>query len=93
MTLGPELERRLSATARLWAHFQANPHVWVPVAELARIAGFCAWRTRVSDARELAKAAGGDLTWNQNVKQSAYRFVPQSEVVSGSKSIDQATLF
>lgn len=90
MSLGPELERRLSATARLWAHFQQHPNTWVPVAELARLAGLCSWRTRVSDARELAKAVGGDLTWNQNVRQSAYRYVPPPHPIATGKS---ATLF
>jgi hypothetical protein len=36
---------------RLAALFQANPGCWIDGRELARVAGYAAWRTRISDLR------------------------------------------
>lgn len=89
-----EIARQQTNTAKVWAHFQARPLQWIPARELATVAGFCAWRTRVSDARDLAKKDGGDIVWNQKVRDSAYRFVPYVPLArSAEQIVEQKALF
>jgi len=71
-----EAVRRSSKVRALLAHFSARPGVWVRVEDLARVGGFCAWRTRLSEARRQIVAAVGVLEWNGQVRRSAYRFLP-----------------
>ena len=69
-----EIQRRQGKTQAVIELFQLRPGVWIDAETLAKVGGFCAWRTRVSDAR---KALDGSLEWNGDVRESAYRFVPQ----------------
>jgi len=63
--------------------------------ELAKVAGFCAWRTRVADARRRFTQAGeGTLEWNGNVRASAYRYVPFTRLGRDAASfVAQRSLF
>ena len=42
---------RASFCRHLAVLFQNHPGEWIPHRELARVGGFCAWRTRVSELR------------------------------------------
>jgi len=43
---------------------------------LQHVGGFCAWRTRVSNARQIIERDGlGQIEWNGKARESAYRFV------------------
>lgn len=70
-----EISRRHSNTLALWQFFQANPNKWIGWKRIQRIAGACAWRTRISDCRKFASDIGGDVQWNKNIKDSRYRFL------------------
>ena len=74
-----EMQRRQGKTQAVIELFQLRPGVWIDAGTLAKVGGFCAWRTRVSDAR---KALDGSLEWNGDVRESAYRFVPMPPKVS-----------
>ena len=77
-----EYARRASRTVAVIDLFTARPHVWIPADVLAQVGGFCAWRTRVSDARvRLETEQRGTVQWNGKVKESAYRYVPAVPVV------------
>lgn len=72
-----ELARRKSNVEKLREFFLSKPLVWIGVHELARIAGFAAWRTRCSDCRQVIETAGlGTIRWNGNCRESAYRYEP-----------------
>ena len=53
-----EAVRRNSATQAVLELLQANPLRWVSWREIATVGGVCAWRTRISDARRIAKRDG-----------------------------------
>lgn len=77
MSSSSEYARRASRTVAVIDLFTSRPHVWIPADVLAQVGGFCAWRTRCSDARHRLKAEGrGDIVWNGNNRESAYRYVP-----------------
>lgn len=42
---------RQSLTATLAAYFLARPNAWIDGRELAIVAGFAGWRSRISDVR------------------------------------------
>ena len=42
---------RVSLTAKLARYFAARPNQWINAKELLHIAGFAAWRTRLSELR------------------------------------------
>jgi hypothetical protein len=72
-----EAERRKSRTDRIEELFRSRPGAWINVPELADVGGFCAWRTRVADARQRIEQVGdGTIEWNRNIRASAYRWVP-----------------
>src|SRR5207244_7054663 len=72
-----EAQRRASRTDLVERLFRSRPGEWISAAELFHVGGMCAWRSYVSDARKRVKAAGdGDIDWNGDVHESAYRFVP-----------------
>lgn len=72
-----EIERRASYTAAVLELFLSRPFEWIDVRTLAEIGGFAAWRTRVSDARQIVlDRRCGVIEWNNQVKASAYRYVP-----------------
>lgn len=82
-----EAERRASRTDCVERLFRARPREWITASELALVGGFCAWRTRVADARRRFVNAGeGSIEWNGAVRSSAYRFVPCASRLETSSS-------
>jgi hypothetical protein len=72
-----EAERRGSLADRVEALFKARPSEWIAVPDLMSAGGFCAWRTRVADARRRVQREGeGTIEWNGDVRDSRYRFLP-----------------
>lgn len=72
--LKAEIQRRSGNTEKVVALFKSQPLTWIPIRELADVGGFAAWRTRVSEARQLIEAEGGSVEWNEDCKASAYMF-------------------
>lgn len=81
--LGPELNRRASATAAVLALFQSKPGQWLDWTEIAAVGGSCAWRTRIADARKIVAKDGGRIE-NRQTRQpnglviSEYRYLIQA---------------
>ena len=72
-----EIERRASYTAAVLDLFLSRPFDWIDALELAQVGGLLASRTRISDARKIVQdRRSGDIEWNGNCRQSAYRYVP-----------------
>lgn len=76
MSVSEQIPVRHRYTQDVIAYFSARPGIWIEAVELARIGGFCAWRTRVSEARKSFTAKGGSIEWNGKTKGSAYRYRP-----------------
>jgi hypothetical protein len=75
--LGPQIAGRQSRTQDVLALFKASPGRWIDVHTLAHVGGFAAWRSRVSDARQIVVKGGeGNIEWNGVPEESAYRFTP-----------------
>lgn len=72
-----EIVRRQSNTAKVYTLLRERVGTWVNVHELARVGGFSAWRTRVSDARDLC-SADEEIIWNGKTAESAYMLRPKS---------------
>ena len=96
-SIADELTRRASKTDLLEKLFLARPRSWIGVSELAGVAGFCGWRSRVADVRKrLLRAGAGDVQWNGKPQTSAYRFNPIAEQVrtrEARRPARQASLF
>lgn len=75
LPLRPELARRQNHTIDLLRLFKERPLTWIGWMEIAKVAGSCAWRTRISDVRKIVKKRGGNIEWNRK-NSSAYRYVP-----------------
>lgn len=71
-----EIARQSHGTAHVLALLRARKGMWIAWGEFSKIAP-CAWRTRISNARQLAKADGEVVEWNRNPRQSAYRLIDQ----------------
>ncbi len=91
--LSAELSVRHRYTEDVIAYFAAKPGVWIEARDLAKIGGFCSWRTRISEARKQFKKDGGDIEWNGQVRASAYRYVPFTKLGPDAGSIRSMTLF
>ena len=74
--MNTELERRHSNTEKVYALLRAHFGRWVKIRTIARVGGFAAWRTRVSEARALC-AADEELVWNEKPLDSAYMIRPK----------------
>ena len=59
-------------TDRVHAYLLACAGDWVDARDLARIGGFGGWRTRVSDARKIARQDGADIE-NRWFEHGGYR--------------------
>lgn len=73
-----ELDRRATLAKAVLELFRAHPLQWLEAGALAEAGGFCAWRSRVSDARQVVKREGGDIVWNKDPRHSCYRYHPQA---------------
>ena len=91
-SLQSELAERASLTTKVLEHFIERPFVWVDVRTLAEIGGFAGWRTRVSQARQIVTDRQcGAIEWNNQIKASAYRYVPV--LVRPEQSAQQMEMF
>ena len=72
-----EIARRASLTEAVLDLFLSRPYQWIDALEIAKKGGALASRTRISDARKIVQdRRSGDIEWNGNCRQSAYRYVP-----------------
>ncbi len=94
-SLAPELVRRKSHTDMVLELFRAHPMTWLPWQEIADVGGACAWRTRVSDARKVLEAEGGQIENRllQNSARSAYRYVPYVPLGPSAETPRERSLF
>jgi hypothetical protein len=76
LSLASELQRQRSNAQRVLELLKAQAGAWVSWQAIAEVCGACAWRTRIADARKLAKREGADVEWNRNCRTSAYRYRP-----------------
>lgn len=60
-----EIERRQSNTEQVVAYFRQHEGAWIDTRTLEQVGGRNAWRTRVSDARKVFTAEGGELVNRQ----------------------------
>lgn len=90
-----EVERRASRTDLVEELFRRRPLEWITAVELAKVAGLCAWRTRVADARRRFKRGReGTVEWNESIQASAYRYVPFQRLGRDATTfVPQRTLF
>lgn len=68
----------MSLCDRLAAYFHARAGQWIDAHELLQVAGFAAWRTRVSELRKppYNMAIENKVGTKDGYRQSFYRFVP-----------------
>ncbi len=68
---------RASYTRAIRDLFLSRPYVWIDVRTLAQVGGFAGWRTRCSEVRQQLEGEGlGTIAWNQQSRDSQYRYVP-----------------
>ena len=76
MTDASEFVARNTRNERVKALFLSKPAKWISVKQLAAVAGFCAWRSRVSDVRVQFEADDeGTIQWNGDRLDSRYRYL------------------
>lgn len=80
---------RQTYTQKVIALFKSRPLEWLTVQELAQVGGFAAWRSRISDARQILEAEGGTLEWNHKIRLSAYRWLPYRKLGRDSAEPDR----
>ncbi len=72
---------RETVNERVRALFLSKPNHWFGVKQLAKVGGFAAWRTRVSQVRTAFESADeGTIQWNGDVKDSRYRYLKQKPI-------------
>ena len=86
---GGAMQRRETRTEKIYALLKSRAGTWVSVHALAQVGGFCAWRTRISDARELAAANECEILWNGDQVESAYMLRPKR--IDGTRSAEEQT--
>ncbi len=92
-SVASEIRRRQTRTERVLELFQARLNQWIDVHDLASVGGFSAWRTRVSEARELAEQDGFTIEWNHKLATSAYRLIRKPLGPDASSERTQKGLF
>ncbi len=76
MNVATEIQSRHSRNERVKALFLSKPAKWISVKELAKVGGYCSWRTRVAEVRvQLKKDDDGTIQWNGDVNDSRYRYL------------------
>ncbi len=93
-----EADRRATFKLAVLAYFKAHPMQWIDSAELERVGGRMAWRTRVSDARKIVKAEGGTIRNRLNRQSekviSEYMYTPYQPLGrEASERVTQKALF
>ena len=56
--------------------FRAHPGEWIDGRDLARVGGYAAWRTRVSECRRDGMVIENDVIREPNLTITRYRYVP-----------------
>jgi hypothetical protein len=92
-SLPHELARRKTARECVYELLLERQQQWVGIHDLARVGGFAAWRTRVSECRELAARDGSEILWNGSVKDSKYMLRPKRLGRDAGTAIPQKLLF
>ena len=73
----------MSLTDRLAAYFRQRPNTWIDAHALVPIAGFAAWRTRLSELRKPPYAMVIENRTHRDranqITRSEYRFVPAGQ--------------
>jgi hypothetical protein len=88
--LKDELHRRHGYTQAIYDLFAARPGVWIEVDTLSKVGGFCAWRTRCSDARKRFEREGiGTIQWNSDIRASAYRLALAPPRIPSTPALQQ----
>jgi hypothetical protein len=87
-----EIARRQSNAMKVWWLFLQHPGRWLHWRRFERIGGACAWRTRISDARKMAKAIGGVIEHNGSITRSAYRYLPYEPIPASHEASGQRRL-
>jgi hypothetical protein len=72
MSVARDISARKSLTQAVYECLLAHRNRWVSAEALAQVGGFCAWRTRVSNARDLAAEFGDVILWNGQSRGSAF---------------------
>jgi len=82
--MAQEQTRRKRSCGKVLAFLRAHPQQWIPAQDFMALGGAMAWRTRLSDARKVIEAEGGQL---QNRQQrlhgavlSEYRYLPSAPI-------------
>jgi len=76
MSIAQEIQSRQTRNAKVKALFLSKPAKWISVKELAKVAGFASWRTRVSEVRQyFEESDNGTIQWNGNSLDSRYRYL------------------
>jgi len=90
---GPDFEHRKTRVQAVVELFQARPKEWITAHTLAHVGGFCAWRSRVADARKILARDGGIVEWNGEQIESAYRFLPYTPLGKDPAQYREQSLF
>ena len=88
-SIGGTMQHRETRTEKIYALLKSRAGTWVPVRALAEVGGFCAWRTRISEARELAAANDYEIVWNNDQVESAYMLRPTR--IAGARAAEEQT--
>ena len=87
-----EVLRHKSNTEAVYELLLSRVNRWVDAHELAHAGGFCAWRSRVSDARAIALEHDQDVVWNRTNRASAYMLRPSRLGRDAAERINQKPL-
>jgi hypothetical protein len=90
-----EQERRKSHAEQVAAWFKAHPLMWIGTADLEKLGGRNAWRTRVSECRtKLHMNIENKQSRSTGAVISLYRYVPWEPLGrDASERIQQKSLF
>jgi len=68
----------MTLTHRVRHLFLAHPNEWIDGRELAKIGGYAAWRTRLSECRQrFGMAIENRVTHHEDHTVSKYRYTPE----------------
>jgi len=76
--VGKQLAERQTRNEKVRALFLSKPNKWISALRQCVCAGFCSWRTRVSEVRvQLEAENAGTIQWNEDSRDSRYRYLRQ----------------
>ena len=66
----------MNRAQRVIAFFAQHPNVWIDATRFESIGGRMAWRTAISEARQIVKKDGGDIDNRfRTIKRDGYEFI------------------